>query len=120
MVRTIFLLAAGIILLGVVLVATVVLAPYHSYPDVNLAPLPDSDVIPDCGEWLELRVTEQGEFLFNEESFTEASAPAERIASRTPYACVLLLVRDETPHAAVVQLWDELSARAVRVSLARE
>ncbi|MBO6798106.1 biopolymer transporter ExbD [Maricaulis sp.] len=100
--------------------ATVVLATYHSEAGVSLAPPPASDVTPECGELLELRVTEQGEFLVDEESFTEASALAERIASQTPEVCVLVLARDETPHGAVVQIWDELMVRAVRASLARE
>ena len=120
MVRRILLLAAGIILLSGVLVATVVLATYHSEPGFSLAPPPDSDVTPDCGELLELRVTEDGEFLVNQEGFIEASVLAERIASQTPEVCVLVLAGDETPHAAVVQIWDELTVRAVRASLARE
>lgn len=120
MVRTIILLAAGILVLIGALVATVVGVTYFSEPGVSLAPPPDSNVDPDCRELLELRVTEQGDFLIEEESFSDASALADRIVSRTPDACVLVLARDNTPHLAVVQLWDELTAREMRVSLARE
>lgn len=106
----------------ILLIFFIVTATFLQEQGIDMRPPPPSDNPPqDAAPVIVVQVTDQNRVFVNRDptSALRVLAAVSRIRAESPSSAVLIEVADEAEHGTVVQIFDELRANSVPVSISR-
>ena len=107
----------------ILLIFFIVTATFLSEEGLDMRPPPDSDTPPDAEAPPPIVVqVDDDNNIFVNRTRTDVDrvlSAVNRFRAEEPNSAVLLEVQDEADHGIIVQIWDEMGANGVPVSLQR-
>jgi biopolymer transport protein ExbD len=107
----------------ILLIFFIVTATFLSEEGLDMRPPPDSDTPPDSDAPPPIVVqVDDDNNIFVNRTRTDVDrvlSAVNRFRAEEPNSAVLLEVQDEADHGIIVQIWDEMGANGVPVSLQR-
>lgn len=107
----------------ILLIFFIVTATFLSEEGLDMRPPPDSDTPPDTDAPPPIVVqVDDDNNIFVNRTRTDVDrvlSAVNRFRAEEPNSAVLLEVRDEAEHGIIVQIWDEMRANSVPVSIQR-
>ena len=107
----------------ILLIFFIVTATYLSEEGLDMRPPPDSDTPPDdtAPPPIVVQVDDDNNIFVNRTrtDVDRVLSAVNRFRAEEPNSAVLLEVQDEADHGIIVQIWDEMGANGVPVSIQR-
>ena len=108
----------------ILLIFFIVTATFLTEAGIDMRPPPDSDEPPpqNAAPVIVVQISDQ-DLVFVNRVRTDADrvlAGVNRFRAENPGSAVLLEVDNESSHGVVVQIWDEMQANGIPVSIQRE
>lgn len=106
----------------ILLIFFIVTATFLQEQGIDMRPPPPSENPPqDAAPVIVVQVTDQNRVFVNRDptSALRVLAAVSRIRAESPSSAVLIEVADEAEHGTVVQIFDELRANSIPVSISR-
>jgi biopolymer transport protein ExbD len=107
----------------ILLIFFIVTATFLSEEGIDMRPPPDSDTPPDADAPppIVVQVDDDNEIFVNQirTDVDRVLSAVNRFRAEEPNSAVLLEVQDEADHGIIVQIWDEMGANGVPVSIQR-
>ena len=107
----------------ILLIFFIVTATFLSEEGLDMRPPPDSDTPPDANAPppIVVQVDDENQIFVNQvrTDVDRVLSAVNRFRSEAPNSAVLLEVRDEADHGIIVQIWDEMGANGVPISIQR-
>ena len=108
----------------ILLIFFIVTATFLSEEGLDMRPPPDSDTPPDSDAPPPIVVqVDDDNNIFVNRTRTDVDrvlSAVNRFRAEEPNSAVLLEVQDEADHGIIVQIWDEMGANGVPVSIQRQ
>ena len=108
----------------ILLIFFIVTATFLSEEGIDMRPPPDSDdeTPPDAAPPIVIQVDDENIIFVNRvrTDVDRVLAAVNRFRAEEPNSAVLLEVFDEADHGVIVQIWDEMGANGVPVSIQRQ
>ena len=107
----------------ILLIFFIVTATFLSEEGIDMRPPPDSDTPPDADAPppIVVQVDDDNEIFVNQirTDVDRVLSAVNRFRAEEPKSAALLEVQDEADHGIIVQIWDEMGANGVPVSIQR-
>ena len=107
----------------ILLIFFIVTATFLSEEGIDMRPPPDNDseTPPDAAPPIVIQVDDDNEIFVNQvrTDVDRVLSAVNRFRAEEPNSAVLLEVYDEAEHGIIVQIWDEMGANGVPVSIQR-
>ena len=107
----------------ILLIFFIVTATFLSEEGLDMRPPPDSDTPPDSNAPppIVVQVDNENQIFVNQvrTDVDRVLSAVNRFRAEAPNSAVLLEVQDEAEHGIIVQIWDEMGANGVPVSIQR-
>ncbi|MHA6289246.1 ExbD/TolR family protein [Maricaulis sp. CAU 1757] len=108
----------------ILLIFFIVTATFLSEEGINMQPPPDSDEPPppDAAPPIVIQVDDENIIFVNRvrTDVDRVLSAVNRFRAEEPNSAVLLEVYDEADHGIIVQIWDDMGANGVPVSIQRQ
>ena len=107
----------------ILLIFFIVTATFLSEEGLDMRPPPDSDTPPDSNAPppIVVQVDNENQIFVNQvrTDVDRVLSAGNRFRAEAPNSAVLLEVQDEAEHGIIAQIWDEMGANGVPVSIQR-
>ncbi|MGY6533670.1 ExbD/TolR family protein [Glycocaulis sp.] len=107
----------------ILLIFFIVTATFLQEEGIDMRPPPPAETPPqDAAPVILVQITDTNAVFVNQDRTTpdRVMAAVSRIRAEQPNSAVLLQPADEAHHGIIVQLWDEMQANGIPVSLNRD
>lgn len=107
----------------ILLIFFIVTATFLQEEGIDMRPPPPAETPPqDANPVILVQITEQNQVFVNMERTTadRVMAAVSRLRAEQPNSAVLIQPDDEAHHGVTVQIWDEMMANGIPVSINRD
>ncbi|WP_429911471.1 ExbD/TolR family protein [Glycocaulis sp.] len=107
----------------ILLIFFIVTATFLQEEGIDMRPPPPSETPPqDANPVILVQVTDQNRVFVNQDptSVDRVMAAVSRLRAEAPNSAVLIQPNDEAHHGITVQIWDEMMANGIPVSINRD
>ncbi|MFC4724417.1 ExbD/TolR family protein [Glycocaulis abyssi] len=107
----------------ILLIFFIVTATFLQEEGIDMRPPPPSETPPqDANPVILVQVTDQNRVFVNQDqtSVDRVMAAVSRLRAEAPNSAVLIQPHDEAHHGITVQIWDEMMANGIPVSINRD